>query len=228
MTTTTKLQVHSINWASAEKEMAHPMRRKKKTRQKRVITRKTYDVINRWDDTVLMMQKCTQIKWHSAQIQIERPDTRWALWRHSRTKTLISLIFIYASDITTKTKRRSKRYEETTHALLWFGFFRLHGKITKKHVHICTHTPQQRSWWKIASICERIVHIHHCMGYKYKFKYMCINTHNVRQNQVSPALVHSSVNLYVAKPIPPHFVLALLVLLLVSFSQKLQFNIWFS
>lgn len=137
------------------------------------------------DDTVLMMQKCTQIKWHC--VHKSKSNSRFVeLFGDTfARKTLISLIFIQVSDIT-KTKRRSKRYEEPTHALLWFGFFQLYDKMTnkQKHVHNRTHTPQ-RSCWKIASICKRIVHIHHCMGYKYKYKYMCIHIQRATKSSVA-------------------------------------------
>lgn len=126
----------------------------KKTKQKRVITRKTYDVINRWhsvDDAKIHADKmalCTgharlhKSKSNSCFVEFfgdtlaQRNDNTYFINFHLRFRHI------------TKTKRKSKRNEETTHALLWFCFYfckRWKRKTrTQSHSHSTTELLKNR------------------------------------------------------------------------------------
>lgn len=136
------------------------------------------------DDTVLMMQKCTQIKWHCAQIQFKLP-IRWAVWRHIRTKNTYFINF-HLSLRHNKNEAKEQKIRRTNTCLVMIWFFSTvwqNDKQTKTRTQ--SHSHSKKSCWKIASICERIVHIHHCMGYKYKYKQMCIHMQRATKSSVA-------------------------------------------
>lgn len=92
----------------------------KKMKQKRVITHKTYDVINRWhsvDDAKMHADKMALC----AQIQIKLP-IRWAVWRHIRTKNTYFINF-HLSLRHNKNEAKEQKIRRTNTCLVMIWFF---------------------------------------------------------------------------------------------------------